>query len=139
MGNFHTLKVLRNGSLHHCNVVTNSTLLGFVFDESANTVRLAVNSSETTFGFCRIQVPHALVQPEITVVIDDGLTEIISANYSLLDDVSNRWIFFAYSHSAHEIVIVPEYTYVVMLWLVSASLLTLLFKKARGFQTLTPE
>ena len=30
-----------------------------------------------TCGFCRICIPHAFIEPEIAVIIDDGLTEVL--------------------------------------------------------------
>jgi hypothetical protein len=134
LGCFHAFAVSYNGSSHQVNVITNSTVLEFAFWEEPNTIRLTVNGSDQTFGFCRIRVPHALVEPELTVVIDDGLTHVLNANYTLREDGSSRWIYFAYSHSAHEILIIPELHFLMSLWFVLASVFLLLFRKTkRGY------
>jgi hypothetical protein len=89
-------------------VITNSTILNFAFEDSNNTVKLTVNGSDETYGFCRICIPHTLLEPEITVIIDAGATEPLYANYSLHDDGSFRWLYFAYQHTTHEITIISE-------------------------------
>jgi len=68
-----------------------------------------VNGTDETYGFSRICIPHALIEPEIAVIIDDGLTEVLYPNCTLRDDGFHRWIYFAYQHSTHEILIIPEF------------------------------
>jgi len=52
---------------------------------------------------------------EIAVIIDDGLTEVLYLNYTLRDDGFRRWIYFAYQHSMHEILIIPEFWSMIFL------------------------
>jgi hypothetical protein len=56
-----------------------------------------------------MNVPNSVVESEIEVIIDEGLTPVLYANYSLHSDGTNTWIYFAYSHSTHEITIIPEF------------------------------
>lgn len=109
LGAFHDFSVQNEGSASHIEVITNSTILNLAFENSTGTVRLWVNGSDQTYGFCRIRIPHTLIEPEIFVVIDGGTTQVLRANYSLRDDGFNRWIYFAYQHSLHEIAVIPEY------------------------------
>jgi hypothetical protein len=89
-----------------------------------------VNGTDETCGFCRICIPHALIEPEIAVIIDDGLTEVLYLNYTLRDDGFRRWIYFAYQHSTHEILIIPEFWSMIFLsTLMVITLWCLFFRK----------
>jgi len=105
---FHNFSASDNEQTCYVTVVTNSTVLSFTFEDSSNMITLTVDGSDETFGFCRIAIPRTLLEPEITVVIDAGSTETLYANYSLRDDGSYRWIYFAYQQTTHEITIIPE-------------------------------
>ncbi len=109
LGMFHSFIIYHNESLSEVTTVTNSTILDFAYEEN-NTIRLTVNGTDGTYGFCRFSIPHALIKPEISVIIDNGETEVLCTNYSLRDDGSSRWIYFAYQHSTREIIIVPEFS-----------------------------
>jgi parallel beta-helix repeat protein len=112
-------------------VISNSSLLGFEYEAANCTIRLMVNGTDGTFGFCRVRVPHSLVKPEIAVILDDGLVQVLNANYSLRDDVYSRWIYFAYQHSTHEATIVEESWLILFFSSLLASSLLLLLKKSR--------
>jgi len=119
-------------------VISNSTLLSFAYEATNSTIKLRLNSSDGTFGFCRVRVPHSLVNPEITVTVDDGMVQVLNANYSLRDDGSSRWVYFAYEHSTREALIVEEswHALVLLCMLTSLSFLLLFRKSRRGRQCL---
>jgi parallel beta-helix repeat protein len=131
MGCFQAFEVPYNGSLQCVNVITNSTILNFSYGQPTKTIMLTVNGSDGSIGFCRISVPHDLTEPELAVVIDNGSVEVLHANYTLLDDGSSRWIYFAYSHSIHEIQIIPEFHFLIFLWFVWALAFTLLLRRSK--------
>lgn len=108
-GAFRNFSVSYGRDFYNVTVISNSSILGFVFEDASNAIRLTVNGTDETFGFCRICIPHALVEPEISVIIDDGQTEVLYPNYTLRDDGLYRWIYIAYQHSTHDILIVPEF------------------------------
>jgi len=108
-GPFRRFTVSYGEDFHEVSVVSNSTILGFIFEPINDTIILTINGTDETFGFCRICVPHSLIKPEITVVIDDGLTEILYSNYSIRATGNYTWIYIAYQHSTHEIRIIPEF------------------------------
>lgn len=136
MGTFSNFSVHYGGQYYYVSVVSNSTILSFAFDEANNTIRLSVNGTEGTYGFCRISIPHALMMPEIKVIIDDNATEVLYANYTLRDDGFSRWIYFAYQHSAHEILITSEFWPVTyLLSLIIATLFYLLFMRINRKRT----
>ena len=131
VGVFNVFVVNDDGEDYHLAVSTNSTILSFAFESLSDTFRLKVEGENGTFGYCRVRLPKALIGPEITVVIDDGLTEVLHANYSLCEDDSSKWIYFAYVHSTHDVVIVPEFvSFVYLLTLVFAISLAYLLKKS---------
>jgi len=134
LGVFHNFSVYYEGSFYDVAVISNSTVLSFAFDGVNHTVRLTVNGADETYGFCRVCIPHALIEHEIAAVIDDGLTDVLYPNYNLRDDGSRRWIYFAYHHSTHDILIIPEFWPVILLsTLLVATLLCFLFKRLKNW------
>jgi parallel beta-helix repeat protein len=131
MGTFHSFRISSEDD--SCvTVVTNSSLLSFVFENQSGTIRLIVDGSDDTYGFCRMSIPKSVVEPSVEVIIDGGLTQVLDANYSLHSDSSNTWIFFAFHLSSHEIIIVPEYWPLILsLALVSAIAWYPLLRKMR--------
>jgi parallel beta-helix repeat protein len=115
LGPFYNFSIYHEGKLYDVILISNSTILKLVFETANHTIRLTVDGTNGTFGFCRICIPHALIEPEIAVIIDDGLTEVLYPDYTLHDDGFCRWIYFAYQHSAHEILIIPEFWAMIFL------------------------
>jgi len=81
-----------------------------------------------------------LINPEvawINVFIDDGTVTPLYFNNTLYDNGTHRWIYVAYPHSLHEIVIVPELPFFVILpTLMTTTLLAALAYRRK--QTLKP-
>ncbi len=108
MGMFHSF----NTSLGcYVNVVSNSTIEDFDYFESNSTIRTHVsNSSETqSFGFCRVCISKGLMSLPYTIIIDDGLTEVLYFNDTVHYNITHIWIYFAYEHSTHKVEIIPEF------------------------------
>lgn len=98
---------------YHVNVISNSTIGDFEYFESNSTIKMCVSNmtENQTFGFCRVCIPHALMDVDnISVIIDDGAVQILYFNDTIYDNDTHRWIYFAYPHSIHEIVIIPEFS-----------------------------
>jgi parallel beta-helix repeat protein len=92
-------------------VVSNSTVDDFEYLDANGTIKMHVsNSSATqTYGFCRIRIPNELMNvTSLQVIIDDGQTATLLPNYTVYANMNQTWIYFAYTHSTHEIVIIPE-------------------------------
>ena len=112
MGMFHGF----NTSIdYHVNVISNSTIEDFEYFESNSTIKMYVSNitANQVFGFCRICIPHALINETYHVTVNG--TEPYHVNYSLYDDGENRWIYFAYEHSTLEIIVVPEFPFFLVL------------------------
>jgi len=86
--------------------ICNSTISNFTYEPDNHTIRFNVNGTDETFGFCRMFIPHALINETYNVTIDGA--EPYYVNYTIYDDGSSRWIYFAYLHSSHEVTIVSE-------------------------------
>lgn len=93
---------------YYVNIISNSTIEDLEYFESNSTIRIHVSNTTANpeFGFCRIRVPHALVSEPYNVTVDGA--EPYYVNYTLYDDGDNRWIYFSYQYSAHEILIASE-------------------------------
>ena len=115
MGMFHSF----NTSLGKpVNVISNSTVEDFQYFELNNTIKLYVSNvtGNQTHGFCRACIPHELMNvTSISVIIDDGATTTLHPNYTLHDNGTHRWIYFAYQHSTHKIDIIPEFPSLIIL------------------------
>ena len=90
-------------------VISNSTIENFQFFTSNNSITILVSRSSMAqaYGFCRIRIPHIVIDEPYTVIINGAKP--IYSNYSLQDDGRNRWIYFTYEHSSLEIVLIPEF------------------------------
>lgn len=110
--------------------ICNSTISNFSYEPTNLTVRFTVNGTDGTIGFCRIRIPHVLMNGTYHVTVDNVEPSIV--NYDLYDDGENRWIYFAYEHSPHEVVIVSEFpSFVTMSFFMLTALLTVIFYKRR--------
>jgi hypothetical protein len=111
MGLFHSYET---SSGYTVNVISNSTIQDFNYFESNKTVRMQISNMTAgqTFGFCRITIPHALMDnPNVVrIVIDNGKTKVLFENTTLYDNGTNRWIYFAYASSAHQITVQSDTT-----------------------------
>ena len=99
---------------YHVNVVSNSTIEDFEYFESNSMIRVRVLNmiANQTFGFFRVCIPHALMDdPDVVrVVIDGGQTEVLFEHFTLYDNTTHRWIYFAYEHSTREVIIQSDTT-----------------------------
>lgn len=123
MGMFHSF----NTSVgKHVNVMSNSTVDSFEYFESNSTIRMYLSSmtDNQTVGFCRLTIPKSLIPPPISVIINDGSTELLCYDDAVAVNTTHRWMYFAYEHSTNKIVIIPEFPSLLILPLFMA--LTLL-------------
>lgn len=94
----------------HVQAMSNSTISNFQFNGTA--IRFNVSGENGATGFCRICVPTALLNGTLSVFINR--TEI---QYSLLP-ISNgtlSYLYFTYTHSTEEVMIMPEFPSFLML------------------------
>jgi len=90
---------------YNVNIISNSTIEYFAFFESNSTIKIWVSNmtANQTYGFCRIRVPHALMNETDHITIES--VEPYYVNYTSYDDGYNRWIYFSYQHSTLLVII----------------------------------
>lgn len=138
MGMFHSF----NTSLgKHVNVISNSTIESFEYFETNSTIRMYVSYESPleiiTFGFCRVCIPHELMNvTSIQVIIDDGATTVLYPNYTLYDNTTHRWIYLAYEHSTHKITIIPEFPSILVLplFIIATLLAAIVYRRKHTIQ-----
>jgi len=105
MGTFSDFSVSSEEQAYHVTTVCNSTISAFEFDQVDKIIRFNV-TGEDGIGFCRVCIPHDLMEPPYTVTVDGYAP--LYVNYTL-DNGTHGWIYFTYQHSTHKIEIVPEF------------------------------
>ena len=97
-----------NGTAYHVDIISNSSLSNFNIDTSRKTVSFNVTGEENQTGFCRITIPNVIVEDlwhgNYTVLLDGEPWPYI--NWT---DTANTYIYLNYTHSEHQIVIIPEF------------------------------
>ena len=122
----------------YVNVISNSTIEDFEYFESNSTIKMHISNmtANQTYGFCRVCIPHTIMDVNnISVIIGDGLTPVLHHNYTLHDNGTHRWIYFAYEHSTLEIVVIPEFPSVLILPLFMIATLLAVIVYRRKHQT----
>lgn len=134
MGMFNSFNTILD---YHVDVISNSTMESFEYFEANSTIRMYVSYESPleiiTFGFCRVCIPYELMNvTNIQIMIDDGITPLLYPNYTLHDNTTYRWIYFAYEHSTHKIDIIPEFPSPIILALfMIATLLAIIVSKKK--------
>lgn len=114
MGPFHSFNASQGYTV---DVISNSTINDFEYFESNSTIRMYVSNmtSDQTFGFCRVRIPHTLMNQTVPITVLVNGTEPYYWNYTLYDDGNSKWMYFEYEHSTLEIVIIPEFPSLIIL------------------------
>lgn len=131
MGPFYSLKTSAGYRIF---VVSNSTIENLYYIRSNNTILILISNmtADQGYGFCRICIPHILMNlSEIAVIIDRGSTPVLYKNYSLFDNSTHRWIYFAYPYPVREIVIIPQFSSSTIVIAFAAMAFSIYFLKKR--------
>jgi parallel beta-helix repeat protein len=113
----------------HVNPISNSTITDFQFDGTA--IRFNVTGEEGTAGFCRICVPKELMSEPYHVFING--TEILPPPQPLpCSNSTHNYLYFNYTHSTQEVIIIPEYpSFLVMPLFMMVTLLAAIVSKKK--------
>jgi parallel beta-helix repeat protein len=135
MGMFSDFPVTLEEETYHVTTVCNSTISAFEFDQVNKIIRFNVTGEEG-IGFCRVSIPHALVEPPYNVTVD-GYSPLY-ANYILYDNGTHTWIYFTYQHSTHEVEIMPEFpTWTPIILILTVLTIAVTIHKRRPLKTPT--
>jgi parallel beta-helix repeat protein len=132
MGMFHSFDT---SSGYTIDVISNSTIEDFSYFDYNKTITMHVSNmtADQTFGFCRLRIPHALINETFHVTINGAEPDYW--NYTIFDDGNSRWIYFSYQHSTLEIVITPEFPSALLLLLFTVTtLLAVIVHKRKPFR-----
>jgi len=133
MGPFNTFDVgTWNGTAYNVDMVTNSTVSNFQVDAIQKTISFNVTGVEGAAGFCRVTIPNIIVE------------DLWQGNYTVLlngeplpfrnwTDPTYTYIYINYTHTEHEIIIIPEFpsTIILPLFTLTTLIATILLKKKR--------
>lgn len=105
-------------------IICNSTISGLQFNGSA--ISFDVTGEDGTAGFCRICIPKVLIDGTYQVFVNGS--EVL---YELLpcSDLAYSYLYFTYDHSTKEIVIVPEFSSILLLFVVVTLLSAIFLRK----------
>ncbi len=140
MGMFHTYIV---SSFTQSNLIVDlvsnssvSSLEVFIVLEypEINSIEFYV-SGESGLGFCRICIPHNLINAPYQIYIDEA--QPLYANHSIHDNGTHTWIYFTYEHAEQHAVIItiPEFSkFTVLLMVLIVPLIAVGYDRKRRFK-----
>ena len=115
-----------NGTAYNFDVVSNSTVSNFQVDTFQKAISFNVTGVEETAGFCRVTIPNIIVQDlwqgNYTVLLNSEPWPF--ANWT---DPTYTYIYINYTHSEHQVIIIPEFpSFLVLPLFMIASLLAVI-------------
>ena len=119
-----------NETVYKVDVVSNSTLSDFKLNATQKTLSLNVTGTEGKAGFCRITIPNAIVedlwQGNYTVLLNGE-----PWSFKNWTDATNTYIYINYTHSEHEVIIIPEFPsfLILPLFMIATSIALIVYKR----------
>jgi len=105
MGTYSDFTVIYENETHHISTICNSTISQFQFNETLKMLSLNVTGINNTAGFCRITIPHLLVNKPHIVVVND---EQVNATSLTISNATHTFLYFTYNHSTREVKILSQ-------------------------------
>ena len=100
--NEYYFNVTKNGQTYSICAMTNSTISDFRFDEETDSIVFNVTGLSGTSGFCKLALPHDLMNPTMAVWIND-----IPSRYNFTMSSGSLCLTMMYGHSRDRIQIRP--------------------------------
>lgn len=129
-GLFSNFIVILNKTSYNIATICNSTISDFEFDFSNEVISFNVSGANGTAGFCRVTIPHRLLNGSYEVFVDGlpplTLKELASSNST------HTVLYFTYAHSTHNVLIVPEQFSMLLLLSVICTLTILVVRQLEG-------
>jgi len=93
-------------SKYSVQTISNSSILDFQYNGTS--ISFHVTGENGTIGFCRICIPTALMNEDFRVFVNG--TEILPSPAPLpCSNSTHKYLYFAYSHSTQEVIVIPEF------------------------------
>jgi len=103
-----------NGEAYSVDIISNSTPSDFKLNVTQKTLSFNVTGIEGKAGFCRVTIPNVIVED----LWHGNFTVLLNGEpwpFRNWTDPTNIYIYVNYTHSEHEIAIVPEFPSVIFL------------------------
>jgi len=111
---------------YHVQTICNSTISGFQFNGTA--ISFDVTGNNGTTGFCRICIPTSLMNGTYNVFVNG--TEV---SYRMLSSSNETYsyLYFNYTHSTQEVIIIPEFPlfFILPLFMIPTLLAITVYRK----------
>jgi hypothetical protein len=133
MGPFNTFDAgVWSGEACTVGIISNSTLSGFRLNVTQKTLSFNVTGIEGKAGFSRVTIPNVIVQD----LWQGNFTVLLNGEpwpFRNWTDATNTYLYINYTHSQHEIIIIPEFpsTIILPLFTLTTLIATILLKKKR--------
>ncbi len=116
---------------YYVDVISNSSVKRFAYIESNSTIIMWVSNrtANQTAGFCRLTIPHQLMQPPYTIKVNNTTITYDTIYENFTDRTSI--IYFTYKHSTLKITVIPEFTLNIVLALMFITFLVFILEKRR--------
>lgn len=134
MGTFYDFLVSYKEKTYNVIIVSNSTISNFSFETATEnelkTISFNVTGPDDAMGFCRIMIPHTLMDGNYTILIDGSQ---ILHRRLLCSNNTNSYLYFTYFHTKQKVVIVPEFpcTLIIPLAIALVSIMAIVKKPKR--------
>jgi hypothetical protein len=116
-------------SQQHVQTICNSTIFDFQFNGTA--ISFNVSGENGTSGFCRICIPTALMNGTYFVLVNG--TE-VPCNILQCSNSTHNYLYFNYTHSTKEVIIIPEFpTFLILPSIFIATLLAVIVYRRKHF------
>jgi len=112
----------------HVQTICNSSISDFQFNETA--ISFDVIGENGTSGFCRICIPKALINVTYRVFVNG--TEVLPPPLPLpCSNSTHSYLYFNYTHSTQEVVIIPEFPslFILPLFMIATLLAIIVYKR----------
>ena len=146
MAEYHDFTVV-SGQSHNIEIISNSsianvTMAVWLYSSTPHLqpgqqyLLFFVTGETNTTGFCRVTVPRVLINGTYTVFVDWNLVPVTVLAES---NSTHAYLYFTYSHSQHEVAIMPEYTGALLITSMIAitTIATVAHTKCRRFKERT--
>jgi len=117
-------------SEYQIQTVCNSSISNFQFNGTA--INFYVTGDNGTAGFCRICIPAALMNETFRVFVNG--TEILPSPEPLpCSNSTHSYLYFNYSHSTQEVIIIPEFSSLIILplFIITTLAAAMMFRRRR--------